>query len=139
LRLGSKHWPSDAQKRLWVWFTPFIKKIFGQNIRTDTLAIWTSFLEVRYSLSMRTEPDLRSQYIFYKKDPRRVQPLLDYLLGEFKATDYNSESSFDAIKILSLFRGLYDELGGKFSAWTDEVIERCWPEISGEHDDVSPM
>jgi hypothetical protein len=79
---------------------------------------------------------LYQQYIFYNKDPRRVQPLMDYLIEEFKNTDYNGESSFDAIKILSLFRSLYQELNWKFSAWIDEVVEHCWPEISGEHEDV---
>lgn len=43
---GSKHWPMSKQSRLWEWFTPFIKEIF-KNIKTDTLSIWTSFLEVR--------------------------------------------------------------------------------------------
>lgn len=44
---GSKHWPINKQDKLWAWFTPFIKTIFNQNIKTDTLSIWTSFLEVR--------------------------------------------------------------------------------------------
>lgn len=43
---GSKHWPTKKQEDLWKWFNPFIKQIFGQNIKTDTLMIWTSFLEV---------------------------------------------------------------------------------------------
>jgi len=61
---------------------------------------------------------------------------MDYFMEEFKTTDYNGESSFDAIRTLSLFRGLYEELNWKFSPWIDEVIDRCWPEISGEHEDV---
>ena len=76
------------------------------------------------------------QYMFYKKDPRRVQPLVDFLWKEFHAMDYNGESPFDAITILSCFRAFYEELGWKFSAWTDETMQRCWPEISSEHDDV---
>jgi proteasome activator subunit 4 len=51
--------------------------------------------------------------------------------------DYNGESSFDAIKTLSFFREFYQELNWKFSAWMDGMVQRCWPEISGEHDDVS--
>jgi proteasome activator subunit 4 len=75
--------------------------------------------------------------MFYNKDPRRVQPLVDYLMNEFQTMDYNGEMSFDAVKILSLFRAFYEELSWKFSAWTDQVLERCWPEIHSEHDDVS--
>jgi hypothetical protein len=33
--------------KMWNWFTPNITKIFKQNIKTDTLPVWTSFLEVR--------------------------------------------------------------------------------------------
>jgi proteasome activator subunit 4 len=50
--------------------------------------------------------------------------------------DYNGESSFDAIKILIFFRQFYEELNWKFSAWMDSMVQRCWPEISGEHDEV---
>jgi len=78
-----------------------------------------------------------TQYIFYKRDPRRAQPLVDYLCEEFHSMDYNGESSFDAIRTLSLFRAFYEELNWKFSAWADETIARCWPEICSEHDDVS--
>lgn len=48
--LGSKHWPMPAQQRLWAWVTPLIPKFLGSNVKTDTLMIWTSFLEVRYLL-----------------------------------------------------------------------------------------
>ncbi|KAF4606976.1 hypothetical protein EYR38_001031 [Pleurotus pulmonarius] len=119
---GSKHWPTSKQNQLWKWFTPFIMKIFRQNILSDTLTIWVSFLE----------------YMFYNKDPRRVQPLVDFLISEVKSQDYNAESSFDAIKILSPFRAFYSELNWKFSAWADEIMDRFWKEISSEHDDWSP-
>ncbi len=74
--------------------------------------------------------------MFYKKDPRRVQPIFDYLLESFTTMDYNAELSFDVVKILSLFRTCYEELGWKFSAWMDEVLQRCWKEIYSEHEDV---
>ena len=43
---GSKHWPMDAQERLWEWLTPLFPKILGSTVKSDTLLIWTSFLEV---------------------------------------------------------------------------------------------
>ncbi len=43
---GSKHWPTKKQQTLWAWFAPHMKKIFSQNIKTDTLPIWSSFIEV---------------------------------------------------------------------------------------------
>jgi proteasome activator subunit 4 len=110
----------SKQDALWQWFTPHISTIFGQNIKSDTLAIWTSFLE----------------YMFYHKDPRRVQPLFDHIFGSFQSMDFNAELSFDAVKIISLFRTIFEELSRKFVAWTDETVERVWAEINCEHDDV---
>ncbi|KAJ8514936.1 hypothetical protein ONZ45_g7571 [Pleurotus djamor] len=117
---GSKHWSLEKQKRLWKWFSPYIPKIFKQNILSDTLTIWVSFLE----------------YMFYKKDPRRVQPLVDFLVSEVKSKDFGGESSFDAIKILSPFRAFYSELNWKFTPWADGIMNHYWREISNDHDDV---
>ena len=62
--------------------------------------------------------------------------MVDYLVEEFNAVDFNAESTFDVVKVLCFFRAFYEELNWKFSAWTDEVLRRCWPEIASEHDDV---
>lgn len=61
---------------------------------------------------------------------------MDYVLESFKTMDFNGEMSFEAVKTLSLFRALYEELNWKFSAWMDEALDRCWPEIYSEHDEV---
>lgn len=76
------------------------------------------------------------KYTFFHKDPRRVQPLVDFIVDAFKNLDFNAELSFDAVKILALFRTFWEELGRKFDAWTDETVERSWFEIHGEHEDV---
>jgi proteasome activator subunit 4 len=119
---GSKQWPITKQRGLWNWLQPHIHQIF-KNIKTDTLSIWTSCLE----------------YIFHNKDPRRVQALVDYLWKEYQELDFNAELAFDAVKVLSLFRAFYEELGRKFSPWGDDAIERCWKEINSDHDEVRAM
>jgi len=43
---GSKHWPLDKQNAFWKWYKPYIAKTFGPNLKSDTVGIWTSFLEV---------------------------------------------------------------------------------------------
>jgi proteasome activator subunit 4 len=45
--IGAKHWPMHSQKVLWDWAMPLIKTTFGSRIKTDTLPVWMSFLEVR--------------------------------------------------------------------------------------------
>ncbi|KAK2462050.1 hypothetical protein APHAL10511_006513 [Amanita phalloides] len=119
---GSKHWPMSKQLCLWKWFTPFIRQIF-KDIKTDTLSIWTSFLE----------------YVFHNKDPRRIQPLVDYVIKEFQELDFNAELAFDAVKIFTLFRAFYEELKRKFVPWANDAVERCWKEINSEHDEVRAM
>ena len=75
------------------------------------------------------------QYLFHR-DPRRLQPLVDFLVDVFKQLDFNAELSFDVVKAISLFRAFYGELGRKFTPWTDEVVEYAWKQIHGEHEDV---
>ncbi|KAI0094570.1 armadillo-type protein [Irpex rosettiformis] len=116
---GSKHWAMNDQAKFWKWFTPQLKRIFSQT-NNDMVSIWTSFFE----------------YAFYNKDPRRVQPLVDFIMEEFENVDFNAETTFDVVKVLSFFRAMYEELDWKFSAWAEDVLRRCWPEIRSEHDDA---
>jgi proteasome activator subunit 4 len=117
---GAKHWPVHKQDALWEWFNPHIKTILRKNIKSDTLSIWSSFLE----------------YMFYRTDPRRVQPLVDFIWKAFRSMDYNPELSFDATKVITLFRSLYEEMGRKFVPWMDETTKRAWSQIANEHDHV---
>ena len=115
-----------------------MKKIFKRNIKTDTLPIWTSFLEVclTWCIASVTLTYLIVQYMLYRKDPRRVQPLVDYLVNEFDSLDFNGESTFDISQILCFFRAFYEEMSWKFNAWADDMVCRIWKEIWCEHDDV---
>lgn len=74
--------------------------------------------------------------MFYNKDPRRLQPIVDSLVEAFDAVDFNAELSFDSVKILTLFRSFYEELGTKFNPWAEQVLDRIWPEIYSDHDEV---
>jgi proteasome activator subunit 4 len=74
--------------------------------------------------------------VFARRDPRRLQPLADHVIDTFKKSSFNSESSFEALKVLNMFRVLYLELSTKFRPWLDETMNHFWPEIQGEHDDV---
>lgn len=50
---GSKNWPTDAQDRLWAWGMPLIDKTLTSTVKTDTLSIWTSFLDVSQLTSIK--------------------------------------------------------------------------------------
>jgi proteasome activator subunit 4 len=135
---GSKHWPQETQDRIWQWFTPYIKKTLGQNMKTETVPIWTSFVEVCDQEFIAKCIHLNElQYMFHHKDPRRLQPLVEHIVEQFNSMDYNGPSSLESIKVLALFRAFYTELGWKFTSWSDSTMERFWREVHSEHDDVS--
>ncbi|KAK7064490.1 membrane protein [Favolaschia claudopus] len=118
---GSKHWPLLKQKKLWQWFQPIMVDIFSQQLKTDTVTIWASFLG----------------YLFHSKDPRRLQPLMDHIMNLWTNMDFQPELAFDATKIFSIFTALYEALNWKFTAWIDEVVEKCWAQLAiNEHADV---
>lgn len=94
--------------------------MLGTNVKTDTLNIWTTFVE----------------YIFCNRDPRRSQPLVDFVVEQGLTTDYNGESSFESSRSASFWRAMAEELGWRFSAWTDQWVERHWVELASEHEEV---
>ncbi|KAF7306649.1 Membrane protein [Mycena indigotica] len=110
---GSKHWPLSKQRKLWDWFKPVMAKIFNENLKTDTITIWESFLA----------------YLFHNKDPRRLQPLVDHIMQLWLTMDFQPELTFDATKILSIFKAFFQELNWKFTSWMDPVVERCWKQL----------
>lgn len=118
---GSKHWPTDAQDRLWAWFTPILDQVLGTNVKTDTLTIWSSFLE----------------YVLSNKDPRRVQPLVDWLVKKGLSVDFNSESSFEPIKMTFFIRTMIEALGWRFAPWAPAFLKVYWSQIGCEHDEVT--
>lgn len=74
--------------------------------------------------------------MFFHRDPRRLAPLVHYILDQFVSMDCNSESSFDAVKVASFHHGMLETFGWKFTAWTDMTIQRYWKEIHSEHDEL---
>ena len=78
-----------------------------------------------------------SQHVFYNKDPRRLQPIVDRIISEFETVDFNGESTFEIIQVLCFFRAFYEQLAIKFTPWVEDVLTRCWAELKCEHEDVS--
>ena len=74
--------------------------------------------------------------MFYHRDPRRAQPLVDRLVDGFNSVDFNGESTFAISQVLCFYRAFYEELGWRFEPWADDMIARAWPEIGCEHDEV---
>lgn len=117
---GSKHWSLEEQERVWDWAKPLVYKTLNQTMKTENVGIWSTFLD----------------YMFHRKDPRRVIPLVNHVMDLLGRIDLNGQSAIDSVKVLSLFRAFYTGMGWKFVPWTDAILERLWPEVYSEHDDV---
>jgi proteasome activator subunit 4 len=155
---GSKHWGMGAQNKVWDWFEPYMDLVLRDNLKTDTLPIWTSFLEV----SPRPEPsslraeNRRCAVHVPEQGPaprvaarelggRRVQRggleqrvLVRRDQGEWRSTFCASGHSL-VLQFLSAFRAFYEQMNWKSTAWMNDAVERAWPELTGEHDDVRLM
>ncbi|KAG8888929.1 hypothetical protein FRB98_006471 [Tulasnella sp. 332] len=112
---GSKHWPTNAQDRLWTWGMPLMQKVFSSTLKTDTLSIWASFLE----------------YVFTNKDPRRLQPLLDWIVKQGLNMDFNAESSFEGLSKFLAHEQPPDAHLAEFSSCQDHVLRAV------DHDEVN--
>ncbi|KDR84826.1 hypothetical protein GALMADRAFT_233236 [Galerina marginata CBS 339.88] len=93
---GSKHWPPNASNRLWAWTTSRLNRIVVQ-IKPETLSFW----------------ELIFQHQLHKRDPRRNQPLVDWILS--LPLEFNGDSAFEMTKPLCLFGILVDALGIYFN------------------------
>ncbi|KZT61305.1 hypothetical protein CALCODRAFT_514830 [Calocera cornea HHB12733] len=116
---GSKHWSLESQKLLWDWLKIQLPTTF-KTIKTDTLGIWCSFITT----------------VATNRDPRRLQPLIDYIIANGLEVDFNNQSSFEVVKKESFVRAIDADLGWRFSAWAGDFFERYWEEVGSQHEEV---
>ncbi len=77
-----------------------------------------------------------SKYIFYRRDPRRVQPLLDHITEKFRTYDFGGQSPFSATVVAAFMQSVYEELGWRSAPWMDEIMSCYWLELDCKHDEV---
>ncbi|ESK98497.1 membrane protein [Moniliophthora roreri MCA 2997] len=100
---GSKHWPKSASQKLWEWTTSRLDAVLA-NIKPDTLLFWETVFG----------------YILEERDPRRNQPLVDWILA--LPLDFNADSAFAMNKTLTVFLTLVENLGVLFNLVSDKYV-----------------
>jgi proteasome activator subunit 4 len=110
---GMKHWSGKARAGLWEWLVPRLPKIYN-SIRPDTFEYWKMCFE----------------HVLFQRDPRRVQPLVDYLLEVGRSVDYANGSAFELKKAVSMTSSLVRCFGWRFEPWADEFIDICFNQAS---------
>lgn len=116
---GSKHWPLQKQKRIWDWLTPKLPGIF-EGITPETQIAW----------------EMCAEYILSSRDPRRNQPLVDYLTS--LTIDADSSEAFNTSKKQDLVGVAMKSLGWHFTPWASgyarmymEHLEHPYQEVRG--------
>lgn len=101
---GSKHWSLQKQARIWDWLKPLLPSIFD-GITPETQVAW----------------EMCAEYILNSRDPRRNQPLVDYLTS--LVIDPESSEAFNTSKQQDLVGTAMKSLGWHFSPWSARYIE----------------
>ncbi|GAA5921528.1 hypothetical protein JCM1841_000553 [Sporobolomyces salmonicolor] len=114
---GSKHWPLNKQKRVWEWLAPRLSAIF-EGITPETQVAW----------------EMCAEYILNNRDPRRNQPLVDYLTS--LSIDQESSEAFNVAKKQDLVGTALKALGWHFSPWAPRFIEMYSANIDHQYQEV---
>ncbi|GAA6008845.1 hypothetical protein JCM10207_001745 [Rhodosporidiobolus poonsookiae] len=114
---GSKHWPMQKQRKLWEWLAPKLPGIFD-SVSPETQTSW----------------EMCAEYILNARDPRRNQPLVDYIT-KLKIDEESSEA-FNVSKEQDLVGTAMKALGWHFTPWADKYIEMYSANIAHPYQEV---
>lgn len=93
-RVGSKHWTRSSSDQLWAWVTGRLDRIFAE-IKPDTLTFWETAIAVRtHGFVAQTSDQFFLQHMLEDRDPRRNQPLVDWILS--LSLDFSGDSAFQS-------------------------------------------
>ncbi|CAI2164709.1 4841_t:CDS:10 [Funneliformis geosporum] len=107
---GSKHWPLNRLQALWSWLIPLLEQTFN-SITPDSLVYWDRFLN----------------YVLRNRDPRRVLPLVELILG-FRI-DPTSHASFAEAKKLLFISTLLSVFSWRVLPKTQPLLEEYFANI----------
>ncbi|CED83025.1 Uncharacterized conserved protein [Phaffia rhodozyma] len=119
---GSKHWPTQPRRQFWDWISDALPVIF-MKIKPDTLSCWTMFFE----------------FNFFKRDPRRVQPMIDFVIQKAKSLDYSAGFAFEITKSLNFINCLMRCLSWRFDAWSGEFIDEYFGALGNDFAEIREL
>ncbi|KAG8934508.1 hypothetical protein FRC01_002240 [Tulasnella sp. 417] len=114
---GSKHWALDTQAKVWEWFSTRLPRLF-EHIKPDAVVMWDAFLNMQ----------------LVERDPRRMQPLVDFILSQ--KIDFNADSAFPVTKRLTTIGILADGLGTRIESQVSRMIDLYFDNIQTPYAEV---
>ncbi|BGP22448.1 Proteasome activator BLM10 [Rhodotorula toruloides] len=115
---GSKHWSLEKQRALWDWLGPKLPSIFEKNVTPETQTAW----------------EMCAEYILNARDPRRNQPLVEYITS--LKIDEESSEAFGVSKKQDLVGTAMKALGWHFTPWANGYIEMYLANIAHPYQEV---
>lgn len=106
LSRGVKHWCGRDRTEYWDWLSAPLPKIYG-SIRPDTFEFWKMCFE----------------HCLFQQDPRRVQPVMTFILETSRTADYVSGSAFEIKKASTMLNSLIRCYGWRFDSWSEEFLQ----------------
>ncbi|KAF7784715.1 hypothetical protein Agabi119p4_880 [Agaricus bisporus var. burnettii] len=101
---GSKHWPQNKKSHLWNWTVERFKNVFN-NIKPETVTFWESLI----------------LWVLDGRDPRRNQPLTDWILS--LPFEFSGDSAFEMKKCVTLVNILATSAGVFFNSIADKYVK----------------
>ncbi|KAJ7225864.1 hypothetical protein GGX14DRAFT_422660 [Mycena pura] len=114
---GSKHWPKPLWDKLWAWSVSRLDSVF-HLIKPDTFTFWQSAVSNQIQ----------------DRDPRRNQPLIDWILE--LPLDFSGDSAFTMSKSLYLFGLLADGLGERFKPRADKAVKMLFDNANNGYNEI---
>lgn len=114
---GTKHWSLAKLASVWQWLTPLLGKVFS-TITPDSLTYWEAFV----------------RFVANRRDPRRIQPLIDLLLQA--ELDPTSDAAFSESRKLLLVRQLVVSLQWRFEPLNQRILPTYFNNIQHPYKQV---
>jgi proteasome activator subunit 4 len=114
---GTKHWNLNKLNTVWEWLTPLLRKVFNV-ITPDSLTYWESFV----------------RFCSARRDPRRIQPLMDLILES--ELDPTSDAAFSESRKLLLARALMITLQWRFEPLNQRILPTYFNNIQHPYKQV---
>ncbi|KAF7320019.1 hypothetical protein MKEN_00785900 [Mycena kentingensis (nom. inval.)] len=114
---GSKHWPPQESRELWAWSVTKLNEVLPQ-IKPDTFPLWQT------AVSNQVQ----------NRDPRRSQPLMDWILN--LPLEFNADSAFSMSKSLYLFGLVADGLGVRFHPRADDAVNMLLDNANNGYNEI---
>lgn len=79
------------------------------------------------------------EFNFFKRDPRRLQPMVDFVLETARSADLSAGSAFGITKALTFLNSLMRCLSWGFEPWTGNMKEEFFAALDNDYAEIRDL